>query len=371
LRRLLVPAVAIPVAGGAIAVAAVREAAVEGPFAFAASTVAMALAGASVVWVNAARLHSIDLRRTSAEDAVASERRTGGVLRLLRSIAMAANDSDVLEEVAAFCLGELCRFTGWAAGNLWLLDDAGERLAPSGAGYVVPGEGSTPLRRVTGLSPSGSGPRRGEGLPGRVWDTGQPGWIEDAARDPGLLRPGAQKDLGVRGAFAFPVVSSGEVVAVLELFSAQPQARDEDLLTLMVDVGRILSRLVDRARAAELLREGEERIRRVIETAGDAFVSLSARGRVSGWNRRAEAMFGWSAEEAAGRPLGSLILPARLSAGSDGDGLPAGVLAPPRQRERPAPGADRSRPDGARVPDRADVVGTARGLRLVDQGIHP
>jgi len=37
---------------------------------------------------------------------------------------MAANDSDVLEEVAAFCLGELCRFTGWAAGNLWLLDDA-------------------------------------------------------------------------------------------------------------------------------------------------------------------------------------------------------------------------------------------------------
>src|SRR5439155_22260913 len=114
-----------------------------------------------------------------------------------------------------------------------------------------------PLRQVTEQSTSGNRPRRGEGLPGRVWATGQPAWIDDAARDPGLLRPGVHEDLGVRGAFAFPVVSAGEVVAILELFSPQPQASDEDLLSLTADIGRILARVADRARVAELLHQSE------------------------------------------------------------------------------------------------------------------
>ena len=177
----------------------------------------------------------------------------------------------------------------------------------------------------------------------------------------------------MRGAFAFPVVTAGEVVAILELFSPQPQARDEDLLSLTADIGRILARVADRARVAELLRQSEERIRRVIETAGDAFVSLNAEGEVSGWNRRAEAMFGWLAEEAAGRPLGSLILSPRPSGNnSDGDGLPAGTARmSPRKSRRGCGTADTSRPGRPRVSDRADVVGAEGGLRLVDQGLHP
>jgi len=60
------------------------------------------------------------------------------------------------------------------------------------------------------------------------------------------------------------------------------------------------------------LRESEERTRLVVETAPDPFVAIDEHGRIAGWNRASEACFGWSTEEAIGRPLSSTIIPDRL-----------------------------------------------------------
>jgi len=50
-------------------------------------------------------------------------------------------------------------------------------------------------------------------------------------------------------------------------------------------------------------------IRLVLETALDATVIMGADGRVRDWNRQAEATFGWSRQEALGRPMADLIIP--------------------------------------------------------------
>lgn len=52
-----------------------------------------------------------------------------------------------------------------------------------------------------------------------------------------------------------------------------------------------------------------ERVRRVIERAVDAFVSMDAAGIVTEGNPSAERMFGWTRHEAMGRTLESLIVP--------------------------------------------------------------
>jgi PAS domain S-box-containing protein len=46
-----------------------------------------------------------------------------------------------------------------------------------------------------------------------------------------------------------------------------------------------------------------------VDTAHDAFVAMDARGVICGWNRQAEATFGWSRAEAMGRPLAPTIIP--------------------------------------------------------------
>src|SRR6266699_1457237 len=69
--------------------------------------------------------------------------------------------------------------------------------------------------------------------------------------------------------------------------------------------------ITERKRAEEALRASEERFRGVTDAATDAIVSASGDGRVRSWNRGAERMFGWRADEIVGRPL-TVIMPERL-----------------------------------------------------------
>src|SRR6266567_1053747 len=69
--------------------------------------------------------------------------------------------------------------------------------------------------------------------------------------------------------------------------------------------------ITERKRAEEALRASEERFRGVTDAATDAIVSASGDGRVRSWNRGAERMFGWRADEIVGRPL-TVIMPERM-----------------------------------------------------------
>lgn len=49
----------------------------------------------------------------------------------------------------------------------------------------------------------------------------------------------------------------------------------------------------------------------ILDTAHDAFFSVDGDGKARAWNARAQALFGWSTEEARGRDLAGLIVPAQ------------------------------------------------------------
>ncbi len=62
----------------------------------------------------------------------------------------------------------------------------------------------------------------------------------------------------------------------------------------------------------ERLRSQEQKISLLIENANDAFLGMTEQGIITEWNKQAEATFGWSAQEAIGRPMSDLITPARM-----------------------------------------------------------
>jgi diguanylate cyclase (GGDEF)-like protein/PAS domain S-box-containing protein len=66
------------------------------------------------------------------------------------------------------------------------------------------------------------------------------------------------------------------------------------------------SRIAQRTAA---LAESEEAMRAILEQANDAFVTANEQGIVLNWNRAAEQTFGWTMDEAVGRPLAALIMP--------------------------------------------------------------
>ncbi|HEX6306984.1 MAG TPA: PAS domain S-box protein [Longimicrobiales bacterium] len=57
------------------------------------------------------------------------------------------------------------------------------------------------------------------------------------------------------------------------------------------------------------LREAEARLRGIIDSALDAVVTSDGQSVITGWNRHAEVMFGWTAREAIGRNLTETIIP--------------------------------------------------------------
>jgi diguanylate cyclase (GGDEF)-like protein/PAS domain S-box-containing protein len=70
--------------------------------------------------------------------------------------------------------------------------------------------------------------------------------------------------------------------------------------------------ITERKRAEAALRAGEERTRRILETAGDAFVAIDQAGQITDWNRQAEETFGWPAIEVLGRPLDEVLIPPEM-----------------------------------------------------------
>jgi PAS domain S-box-containing protein len=66
------------------------------------------------------------------------------------------------------------------------------------------------------------------------------------------------------------------------------------------------------ARDAEAsLRKSEAHTRRIVEMALDGFIGMDAAGVITDWNIQAEQIFGWSRQEAIGRPLSTTIIPAQ------------------------------------------------------------
>jgi PAS domain S-box-containing protein len=66
-----------------------------------------------------------------------------------------------------------------------------------------------------------------------------------------------------------------------------------------------------RKQAETALRDNAEQTRMIIDTAYDAFVAMDAQGKIIDWNPRAEAIFGWSRDEALGRDVAGTIIPER------------------------------------------------------------
>jgi PAS domain S-box-containing protein len=71
-------------------------------------------------------------------------------------------------------------------------------------------------------------------------------------------------------------------------------------------ISRLLRRLSDRAQQLE---HSEARIRLVLDTAPDAFITLDRDGVILTWNAAAQRLFGWSEAEATGKTMRDLIVP--------------------------------------------------------------
>jgi len=101
----------------------------------------------------------------------------------------------------------------------------------------------------------------GEGLPGRIWASGQPCWIADVAMDSKFLRAGVASQVGLHGGFGFPIKIGGEIEGVIEFFSRYVREPDDELLKMVTDIALKISQFGERTKAEDALQQTEAQLR--------------------------------------------------------------------------------------------------------------
>ncbi|HEX7043830.1 MAG TPA: PAS domain S-box protein [Burkholderiales bacterium] len=242
---------------------------------------------------------------------ITERRRAEREFRLLETITRSVSEARDLDSALYSILRHICEATGWVYGEAWLPTAGGERLRCSRAWYYAT-EGLEGFRHAAWDLEL----QRGEDLIGRAWEARQPVWMPDVADDASFRRVGAARAAGLRAGIAFPVVAENEVVALLAFFLRESRIEDEHQVKLVATIATQAGLAVQRKRAEELLRESEERFRLLVEGAHDyAIFMLDPLGRVASWNKGAERLEGYAAEEIIGKPLATFYTQEEVAAG--------------------------------------------------------
>ncbi len=142
-----------------------------------------------------------------------------------------------------------------------------------------------------------------EGFPGRVYASGRACWIEDMDLQSGSHKTDGWKEVNLRGCFAFPVVSRGEVVAVLEFFSGSREPLDDTVLTMAEEVGKQLGYVIERKRIEKAMEESERKFRGIFDQSSHYMGLMNTDGSLLQANKASMDLLGIPEEAVIGQLL--------------------------------------------------------------------
>lgn len=129
--------------------------------------------------------------------------------------------------------------------------------------------------------------------------------------------PDFMKREGVVAVANAPIfLPGGTVYGLLQVDATEPCDFTDDDSHFLRTYCSILGQVVDRLLKERALRSSEERFRMTLEAATDYAIFITdADGRITDWLPGAEAVFGWTAQEAKGLPSAIIFTPEDLAAG--------------------------------------------------------
>ncbi len=113
-----------------------------------------------------------------------------------------------------------------------------------------------------------------------------------------------------------PLLSGGKVFGSIILGTKRINAFPPEEIELMASVGMQLGLAIQNALLYEKVqkelaerKKAEEKYRNLFDNAYDAIITTDLEDRFTSWNKAAEKLFGWTAQEVTGKKLTALIVP--------------------------------------------------------------
>ncbi|WP_435320333.1 PAS domain S-box protein [Haloarchaeobius sp. TZWSO28] len=249
--------------------------------------------------------HDVPVSISFSETTVGDERLFSGIIRdiserhtlrqereLFRETSeriLLAEDFETGLEIALQHVGDAMN---WAYGEAWVPTEAGDRLERVPAQY-------TDTANAEEFAATGDSTtfEKGAGLPGRVWETGEPVWLSDVvdASDT-FRRTDAAKAADLHAALGVPIVAGEDVVAVVLFLLPEAREMNDRMVEATAAVAGDLGLLMQRLQVETDLREQEALTRRILDTNPAGIIIVDDEGEYTYAND--------SAREALGVPEG-------------------------------------------------------------------
>jgi PAS domain S-box-containing protein len=248
-------------------------------------------------------IHGVGFDITNLKESERALSEKNKQLELLKDIATTANQASSIAEAMQFAVERVCEFTGWPLGHAF--------IARAGQKHLTSSWNSVQDRRFDDFRAASEASEFSieEDLLGKVIAGARPIWVRDVANDPHFTRRSAAHHAGIRSAFAFPVLSGGELIALLEFFAVNFSDQDDALLGMMALVGSQLAQVADRTK--RLATEGK--FRELLEAAPDAMVVVDREGKIVLVNAQMKSLFGYRRDELIGQRM-EMLVPERFRA---------------------------------------------------------
>jgi diguanylate cyclase (GGDEF)-like protein/PAS domain S-box-containing protein len=237
------------------------------------------------------------------------DRKRAEVLQAARfAVTQALVTSPGWDKAAPGVLEGLCRTLDWELAEYWEVNPERETMHFI-TSWKRPGRDTTAYEETASKVTY----RRGEGLAGRVWESGAPVSMPDLSGDTSMRAPAAVA-AGLHGIVGFPVRSGRRVVGTISLHTWPARDLDEGLVAVMNDVGSQIGEFVERKRAEVALQESEKRMRSVLDNVSDGLVTIDQSGVIETANPAVVKLFGYSEQELIGQPSDIVIATTHRSA---------------------------------------------------------
>jgi diguanylate cyclase (GGDEF)-like protein/PAS domain S-box-containing protein len=215
-----------------------------------------------------------------------------------RLLAEADSPAEAMPEIIQ-AMGETL---GWVCGALWTIDKQEAALHRT-ATWSVP---QPKIEDFFRLCKHRIHLPADADLVGRTLKISEPVWIPDVTQDGSFPRAAAAREAGLGAAFAFPIEAGGETLGIMELFAAQVQQADQEMMRSAHFIGRHIGQFFQRAQAENALRESEAHFRALVEQASDSFYVHDIEGRVIDVNQRGCDCLGYDRSELLGMSIADI-----------------------------------------------------------------
>ncbi len=252
----------------------------------------------------------LDRQRRAREAAESISEQVSGVLydrqhhlKLLQSVAVAANESPSLDDALQATVDQMCMHLGWPVGHAYLAIGTTSILALSDIWFIGDLGRFGDFRQAvetTLIAAAG-------GVAGRALAERAP--VEAAELDAVLPGPlaAAARQCGLVTALAFPIIGIEAPVAVLEFFATEPVVADEMLVEVIGRIGGLLGQTHVRTRAYATLRSSEEQFRLLFEgNPHPMWIAEHESNALIAVNDAAVAQYGYGRAELVGMTIDDL-----------------------------------------------------------------